>query len=67
MVERNEFYLIQKSPLTAATKFNLYFYMKTKAKCCIPTTITSDIKVSYIKKPAQINGDILLELRSILI
>ena len=54
MVERNEFYLIQKSPLTAATQSQPIFLYEDEQLEVFPTTITSDIKVSYIKKPDQI-------------
>ena len=54
MVERNEFYLIQRSPLTAATKVQpIFLYEDEKLQVLSPTTITSDINVSYIKKPNQ--------------
>ena len=54
MVERNEFYLIQKSPLTAATQSQPTFLYEDAQLQVFPSTITSDIKVSYIKKPNQI-------------
>mgnify|MGYP000651502715 CR=1 FL=1 len=55
MVERNEFYLIQKSPLTAATISQpIFLYEDTKISV-YPTSITSDIQVSYLKQPAIIN------------
>lgn len=53
MVERNEFYLIQRSPLTAATKAQPIFLYEDEKLQVFPTTITSDISVSYIKKPNQ--------------
>jgi hypothetical protein len=53
MVERNEFYLIQRSPLTAATKVQPIFLYEDEKLQVFPTTITSDINVSYIKKPNQ--------------
>jgi len=53
MVERNEFYLIQRSPLTAATKVQPIFLYEDEKLQVFPTTITSDISVSYIKKPNQ--------------
>lgn len=53
MVERNEFYLIQRSPLTAATKVQPIFLYEDERLQVFPTTITSDINVSYIKKPNQ--------------
>ena len=54
MVERNDFYLIQKSPLTAATQSQPTFLYEDEKLQVFPSTITSDIKVSYIKKPNQI-------------
>jgi len=54
MVERNEFYLIQKSPLTAATISNPIFLYEEERVQVFPSTIVSDIKISYIKKPDQI-------------
>jgi hypothetical protein len=55
MVDRNEFYLIQKSPLTAATQAQPIFLYEDEKLQVFPTTIVSDINVSYIKKPNQIN------------
>ena len=54
-VERNDFYLIQKSPLTAATKSQPIFLYEQNKLFVSPSTITTDIKVSYLKKPAKIN------------
>ena len=54
MVERNEFYLISKSPLTAPTKSQPIFLYENEKLQVFPETITSDINVSYIKKPNQI-------------
>ena len=54
MVERNELYLIQKSPLTAATISNPIFLYEEERLQVFPPTIVSDIKISYIKKPDQI-------------
>ena len=54
MVERNDFYLIQKSPLTAATESQPIFLYERDKLFVSPLTITSNIKVSYIKKPVQI-------------
>ena len=54
MVERNEFYLIQNSPLTAATISQPIFLYEEERLQVFPSTITSEIKVSYIKKPDQI-------------
>jgi len=55
MVERNDFYLIQKSPLTAATTSQPIFLYEQDKLFVSPSTITTEIKVSYLKKPAQIN------------
>jgi len=55
MVERNDFYLIQKSPLTAATTSQPIFLYEQNKLFISPSTITTEIKVSYLKKPAQIN------------
>jgi hypothetical protein len=55
MVERNDFYLIQKSPLTAATTSQPIFLYEQNKLFVSPSTITTEIKVSYLKKPAQIN------------
>lgn len=53
-VERNEWYLVKKSPLINATKqYPVFLYEDTKIYV-EPTTITSNIQVSYIKKPANI-------------
>ena len=54
MVERNEFYLIQKSPLTAATISQPIFLYENERIQVFPPAIVSDIKISYIKKPDQI-------------
>ena len=54
MVERNEFYLIQKSPLTAATISQPIFLYEEERIQVFPPAIVSDIKISYIKKPDQI-------------
>jgi len=55
MVERNDFYLIQKSPLTAATESQPIFLYEQNKLFVSPSTINSNIKVSYIKKPVQVN------------
>jgi hypothetical protein len=55
MVERNDFYLIQKSPLTAATESQPIFLYEQNKLFVSPSTINANIKVSYIKKPAQVN------------
>ena len=54
MVERNEWYLIKKSPLTAPTKDQPVFLYEDNKISLYPTTITSDVQVSYIKKPAEV-------------
>ena len=54
MVERNELYLIKKSPLTAPTKEQPIFLYENKKISLYPTTITSSVQVSYIKKPVDV-------------
>ena len=54
MVDRNEFYYIQKSPLTKATESQPIFLYEDNKLLVYPTTISSDIQVSYIKKPNQV-------------
>ena len=54
-LQRNDFYNIQKSKLTKATEdFPVYLYENNKL-FIQPTTITSDIVVDYVRKPADIN------------
>jgi len=54
MVDRNEWYLIKKAPLVAPTKSQPVFLYENSKISIFPTTITSDIQVSYIKKPADV-------------
>ena len=55
MVERNEWYLIKKAPLVAPTKAQPVFLYEENKIYLYPTTITTDIQVSYLKQPAMIN------------
>ena len=55
MVERNEWYLIKKAPLVAPTKAQPVFLYEQNKLFVFPTTITTDIQVSYLKKPVLIN------------
>ena len=53
-LQRNDFYNIEKSPLTASTKaFPTYLYESNKI-IVRPTTITSDVTTSFIRKPRNI-------------
>ena len=54
MVERNEFYLINTSPLTAPSKSQPIFLFENENLQVFPESITLDINVSYIKKPNQV-------------
>lgn len=54
-VDRNDFLHINMSPLTKPTlKYPIYIFENNKLYV-YPTTITSGIKASYIKKPRNIN------------
>ena len=54
-IGRAEFYNIIKSPLTAPdTSYPLYLYEDNKL-IIYPTSITSKVKVQYVKKPDDIN------------
>ena len=54
-LQRNDFYNIQKSKLTKATEdFPVYLYENNKL-FIQPATITSNIVVDYVRKPADIN------------
>ena len=54
-IGRAEFYNIRKSPLTAPdTSYPLYLYEDNKL-IIYPTSITSKVKVQYVKKPDDIN------------
>ncbi len=53
-LQRNEYYNIQTSPLTASTKaFPTYLYENQKIFVS-PNTITSNIEVNYIRKPLDV-------------
>jgi hypothetical protein len=55
MVDRNEWYQIKKAPLLAPSeKYPVFLYEDTKIKI-YPSSITSNVEVSYLKKPADIN------------
>lgn len=54
-VDRNDFLHINMSPLTKPTpKYPIYIFENNKLYV-YPTTITSGIKASYVKKPRNIN------------
>ena len=54
MVERNEWYLIKKAPLVAPTEqWPVFLYEDTKVYVQ-PASITSNVQISYIKKPADV-------------
>jgi hypothetical protein len=54
-IDRNDFLNINMSPLTKPTsKYPIYIFENNKLYV-YPTTITSGIKASYIKKPRNIN------------
>jgi hypothetical protein len=55
MVERNEWYKIKKAPLVAPTKAQPVFLYEQNKLFVFPTTITTDVQVSYLKKPVLIN------------
>jgi len=53
-LQRNDFYNIEKSPITASTKaFPTYLYESNKI-IVRPTTIISDVTTSFIRKPRNI-------------
>ena len=53
-LQRNEYYNIQTSPLTASTKaFPTYLYENQKIFVS-PKTITSNIEVNYVRKPLDV-------------
>lgn len=53
-LQRNDFYNIQKSPLTASTKdFPTYLYESNKL-IIRPTSITSGVNTSFIRKPRNV-------------
>ena len=54
MLQRNDFYNIQKSPLTASTKeFPTFLYENNKL-IIRPVTITSGISASFLRKPKNV-------------
>jgi len=55
MVERNEWYKIKKAPLVAPTKKQPVFLYEENKIYLYPTTITTDVQVSYLKQPTMIN------------
>ena len=55
MVQRNEWYKIKKSQLLAPTKKQPVFLYEDTKISVYPTSITSNIQVSYLKQPAMIN------------
>ena len=56
-LQRNDFYNIQKSKLTKATEdFPVYLYENNKL-FIQPATITSNIIVDYVRKPANVNWE----------
>ena len=55
MVERNEWYKIKKAPLVAPTKAQPVFLYEQNKLFVFPTTIITDVQVSYLKKPVLIN------------
>jgi len=54
MVDRNEWYKIKKAPLIAPTTFQPVFLYENNKIELFPTSITSNVQVSYIKKPNQV-------------
>ena len=53
-LQRNDFYNIEKSPLTASTKaFPTYLYESNKI-IVRPTAITSNVTTSFIRKPKNV-------------
>jgi hypothetical protein len=54
LIQRNDLLYVNKSPLTKPTeKYPVYLYEDEKLYLK-PTTIASDISVSYVKKPANV-------------
>lgn len=54
LLQRNDFYNIEKSPLTAATKdFPTYLYENNKL-IVRPSSITSDVSTSFLRKPKNV-------------
>ena len=55
LIERNDFLMVNMSPLTRpTTSFPVYMFEENKLYVK-PASITSNIKVSYLKKPANVN------------
>ena len=55
LIEKNDFLTVNMSPLTKpTTSFPVYMFENNKIYVK-PASITSDIKVSYLKKPANVN------------
>lgn len=55
LIERNDFLTVNMSPLTKpTTSFPVYMFENNKLYVK-PASITSNIKVSYLKKPANVN------------
>jgi hypothetical protein len=55
LVERNDFLMVNMSPLTKpTTSFPVYMFENNKLYVK-PTSIKTNVKVSYLKKPANIN------------
>jgi len=54
MIERNEWYLIKKSPLIAPTVAQPVFLYEDNKIHLQPESITTKVQVSYIKKPVDV-------------
>ena len=54
MVDRNEWYKIKKAPLIAPTASQPVFLYENNKIELFPASITSNVQVSYIKKPSQV-------------
>ena len=54
MVQRNEWYKIKKAPLIAPTASQPVFLYENNKIELFPASITSNVQVSYIKKPNQV-------------
>ena len=60
MLQRNDFYNIEKSPLTASTKeFPTFLYENNKL-IIRPVTITSGISASFLRKPKNVKWSYLI-------
>lgn len=54
LLQRNDFYNIEKSPLTASTKdFPTYLYENNKLTIR-PSSITSDVSTSFLRRPRNV-------------